>query len=365
MNTQSSPIQSAVLPERTSSPTTPRKTHRGLKLVGFGMAALAVTAVAAQDLVHSATAQNPHAVAQATSWNSTSDNWSGYAETTAQTGQRYTEASAEWTVPAVATLPSSNGAVGCAALWTGIGGATSKDLIQLGTSSCSNSSETGYSAWYEILPAAETIVPSIQIEPGDRVFASLQLVSGSTSSNSQEATATYQNVVQLLHKFDPSFGSTDVIERLRQLLAEGQARFGDEPWWPALTAELHELFGSTSSSSAQVWKLSFQVTSPNGAVQDWTKTISYASSLSSVEWITEAPTGSSGVEPLPNYGVAHFIGISADAATPGFSPSNQIVLGDPHGEASVPSAPVGNADAFNTCYFPTFHITSCPDPRKG
>ncbi|HEV8065951.1 MAG TPA: G1 family glutamic endopeptidase, partial [Acidimicrobiales bacterium] len=279
------PTQSDILSQQSGSQAAPRPAHHGLKVFGAvaaglaftAVAGLAVGAVAAAGLGHAAGADNPRSVAQSTSWNSTSDNWSGYAETTAQTGQRYTQASAEWVVPSVATLQSSNGAVGCAALWTGIGGATSKDLIQLGTSSCSNSSQTGYSAWYEILPAAETIVPSIQIEPGDRVFASLRLVSGGGAANSPEATAAYQDVVQLLQRVDPSFNSTDVIERLRQLLAEGQARYGNEPWWSTVSAELHELFGSTSSTSAQVWQLSFQVTSPDGAVQNWTKTLSYAS----------------------------------------------------------------------------------------
>jgi hypothetical protein len=310
------------------------------------------------------TLQNPKSLAQAASWNSTSDNWSGYAETTAQTGQKYTQASASWTVPSVATMTGTN-RVGCAALWTGIGGATSKDLIQLGTDSCSNSSQTGYFAWYEILPAAGTPVPSLHIQPGDRVVATLQLQTGGTSANTSVLTVKYDAITKLMRSLDPSFGSSDIIERLRQLLVAGTSRLQSEPWWPRVSTELRSLFSSPTpaASSAQVWKLTFQVTSPSGAVQNWTKTLPYTSSLSSAEWITEAPTASTGIEPLPNYGVAHFFSAGADSGTPAFTPENQILLGDPNGQASVPSPPVAPADLFNTCYFPTHQVTACAVPQ--
>ncbi|MGA2210805.1 MAG: G1 family glutamic endopeptidase [Acidimicrobiales bacterium] len=309
------------------------------------------------------TPQNPKSLAQAASWNSTSDNWSGYAETTAQTGQKYTEATATFTVPSVATMSSTN-RVGCAALWTGIGGATSKDLIQLGTDSCSNSSQTGYFAWYEILPAAGTPVPSLQIQPGDRVVASLQLQTGGTTANTSALTVKYDALTQLIRHLDPSFGSSDIIERLRQLLVAGSSRLQSEPWWPRVSTELRSLFSSPTppASSAQMWKLTFQVTSPSGTVQNWTKTLPYTSSLSSAEWITEAPTASTGIEPLPNYGVAHFFSAGANSGTPAFTPENQILLGDPNGQASVPSPPVAPSDLFNTCYFPTHQVTACAAP---
>lgn len=304
---------------------------------------------------------DPKSVSQTTAWNSTSNNWSGYAETTAQTGQKFTKVVAEWVVPSVATMKSTN-AVGCSALWDGIGGATSKDLIQLGTDSCSNASQTGYFAWYEILPAAGVEIPSLAIQPGDRVLATLQLVSGGTNASTQTETANYAAVMRQIQRFDPNFGSKNVIERLRQLLAEGEAHLASEPWFPKVESELRSLFSSPAPSAAQEWQFSFSVTAPNGAVQTWSKTLQYQSSLSSVEWITEAPTASSGIEPLPNYGIAHFLGASVNGTIPSLTPTNQIVLADPHGEASVPSAPVGQVDEFNTCYFPTFNVTACPVP---
>jgi hypothetical protein len=340
--------------------------RRAKKVAGV-LASCALVAVGARSVAgHEAPAPRTSiGMAQSTSWNSTSDNWSGYAETTAQTGQRYTQASAEWIVPSVSPMTSGGASPGCAALWTGIGGATSKDLIQLGTDSCANSTQTGYFAWYEILPAAGTPIQTLQVQPGDKVAASLNLVSGGTSASTVQSTAAFQSVTELLRRFDPSFGSKDVVQELRQLLSHVEARLQSEPWWPMVRDELRKLFDTPApvhTSGSQVWKLSMQITSPDGSVQTWSKTLSYASSLSSAEWITEAPTNSAGVEPLPNYGVAHFLGIAADGATPGFSVGNQIELGDPHGQASIPSVPAGQADAFDTCYFPTYHVSACPVP---
>jgi hypothetical protein len=354
------------------APNQPKpRANRMTKVVGILAIAALVAAVGFESRGAATVAPAGAAsLTQTTAWNSASDNWSGYAETTAQTGERYTASSAEWTVPAVSRLRSVTGKVGCAALWTGIGGATSKDLIQLGTDSCANASQTAYGAWYEILPAASVEIPSLRIDPGERVNASLQLLSGATSEGSGSDAATYGQVTRLLQRFDPSFSSSHVLQELRQLFEQPRARLENEPWWPAVSAKLQALFGSPQSgtsgssapSSGQLWKLEFQVTSPNGSVQRWSKTLSYVSSLSSAEWITEAPTAASGVEPLPNYGTAHFIGISANATIPSVSASNEIVLGDPNGQASVPSQPAGHSDAFDTCYFPTFHVTACPDP---
>jgi Peptidase A4 family len=71
-------------------------------------------------------------------------NWSGYATT----GSGITGVKSTFKVPTVSPLPP-----GFAANWTGIGGYTSQDLIQAGTSE--DEIEGNY-AWYEILPDSET-----------------------------------------------------------------------------------------------------------------------------------------------------------------------------------------------------------------
>jgi hypothetical protein len=72
-------------------------------------------------------------------------NWSGYAT---DPGSGITAVKSTFTVPTVSPLPP-----GFAANWTGIGGYTSSDLIQAGTS---EDEVEGDYAWYEILPASET-----------------------------------------------------------------------------------------------------------------------------------------------------------------------------------------------------------------
>ena len=72
-------------------------------------------------------------------------NWSGYATAP---GSGVTGVKSTFTVPAVSVAPP-----GFAANWAGIGGYTSSDLIQAGTS---EDELQGNYAWYEILPASET-----------------------------------------------------------------------------------------------------------------------------------------------------------------------------------------------------------------
>lgn len=95
----------------------------------------------------------------------TSQNWSGYAAS----GGTYTAVSGTWTVPQFS--PSS--AAGADAAWVGIGGTTSRDLIQAGTQqTVSGSGATHYEAWVEMLPQASHPVP-LTVNPGDSVTVSI------------------------------------------------------------------------------------------------------------------------------------------------------------------------------------------------
>ena len=97
-------------------------------------------------------------------------NWSGYATT----GSGITGVKSTFTVPTVGAVPP-----GFAANWAGIGGYTTSDLIQAGTS---EDELQGYYAWYEILPASETLIsgctndPNCTVNPGDVVTVDIHLV---------------------------------------------------------------------------------------------------------------------------------------------------------------------------------------------
>ena len=108
----------------------------------------------------------------------TSTNWSGYVLPEFVTRQLYFSAQATWIVPTVAfknkQAVSSN--------WVGIGGfcenakckSVDQTLIQLGTAQAATSRKnTSYFAWYEMLPASSVPIPTLAVNPGDIITASL------------------------------------------------------------------------------------------------------------------------------------------------------------------------------------------------
>jgi hypothetical protein len=101
-------------------------------------------------------------------------NWSGYAET-----GTYTGVSATWTVP---TVTSSTSATYSSA-WIGVDGFNNSDLIQTGTEEDYYSGAAHYNAWWEILPASETALPtSYPIGAGDRMSASIYETSSTVTT---------------------------------------------------------------------------------------------------------------------------------------------------------------------------------------
>jgi Peptidase A4 family len=101
-----------------------------------------------------------------------SSNWSGYA----MTGSGFKSVTGQWTVTAVA--PSRKATY--SSEWVGIDGYNNSSLIQTGTESDYYSGSAHYYAWWEILPAAETVIPSISVRPGDAMTASITQGAGSS-----------------------------------------------------------------------------------------------------------------------------------------------------------------------------------------
>jgi peptidase A4-like protein len=95
---------------------------------------------------------------------SSSSNWSGYGAN----GGKFTSVTGTWTVPTVAATGT-----GADATWVGIGGLTSRDLIQAGTQAMVDASGTvEYSSWIEMLPASSRTVP-LSVSAGDSVTVTL------------------------------------------------------------------------------------------------------------------------------------------------------------------------------------------------
>jgi Peptidase A4 family len=104
------------------------------------------------------------------SWAST--NWSGYA----LTGSGFSAAIGNWTVQAV----SRSNRPTFSSQWVGIDGFNNSSLIQTGTESDFYNGQAHYHAWWEILPAAETVITTITVHPGDHMRASITLNSGTS-----------------------------------------------------------------------------------------------------------------------------------------------------------------------------------------
>lgn len=135
-------------------------------------AAAAGLALAALPAVAGATVSNSAAhIVKHTKSVLQSGNWSGYAATSTT----YTSAVGHWTVPTVSGSGSH-----FSSQWVGIDGFSNSNLIQTGTEADVVNGRAQYDAWWEILPAAETVIPSITVRPGDSFTASVAKQSGTT-----------------------------------------------------------------------------------------------------------------------------------------------------------------------------------------
>jgi hypothetical protein len=249
-------------------------------------------------------------VARAPRGQTYSGNWSGYVLANYQTGATYSSATATWQVPTVSYDASGGGTWQASGTWVGIGGfcenahcgRADHTLIQLGTEEDAYSDHTTkYAAWYEMLPNPETPISGLTINPGDIITASLSVV--------------------------PS--------------ALAAAR-GSKP-------------GGGGGSSGQNWLLTLTDNSTN---QTFTITVPYNSSLLSAEWIEEAPSSSGGTLPLAQYSnplsfdpLVSGSDLSANGKPVSLSLStNGIIMLNPYGETSNPSAPDSDDSGFNTCW---------------
>jgi hypothetical protein len=124
----------------------------------------------------------------------TSHNWSGYAAT----GGPFTGVMGTWIVP----QPMVTGGSGVGATWVGIGGVTSRDLIQAGTQDVTpGGGQAQFQAWIEMLPAVSQQVP-LAVAPGDSVTVSINeqgegsgswqiFMTNKTSGQTFQTTANY------------------------------------------------------------------------------------------------------------------------------------------------------------------------------
>jgi Peptidase A4 family len=238
----------------------------------------------------------------------TSGNWSGYvARSTTNIGgftatTTYTNIGGSWVVPSV---QSSTGPT-ASSTWIGIDGSGNANLIQTGTEQdYSPGSGASYYAWWEILPAAETRLPtdSYPVKPGDSMSAEI-------------------------HPSKPSA----------------------EP--------------PNNEQSENNWDI---VLKDNTAGWTFATTKTYNGPLTSAEWIQEATTVGGKVADLTKYSSMSFTGAfdnDPDGATSaGLTTSEQRIMVQKGVQVSTPSAPVCTADGFTVAYGATAPaVAPCPTP---
>ena len=145
-----------------------------------------------------------------------SDNWAGYAVKSTN-GQSFSTVSASWTEPSV----SASSDQGYSAFWVGLGGASeqSQSLEQVGTSAEVADGQTGYYAWYELLPATQTRL-NIAIHAGDHISARVT-VNGTTVTVSLSDQTTGQSVSKTLQMSNPDTSSAEWIAEAPAAETEG------------------------------------------------------------------------------------------------------------------------------------------------
>jgi hypothetical protein len=106
----------------------------------------------------------------------TSTNWSGYAVVTASSIITCVEA--EWVQPMVKCHGTKQTSV---SIWVGLGGFGQGRLVQTGTAAdCVQGASIDYS-WHESLPKERHEIDTpVSVQPGDRIWAQVRWLSGST-----------------------------------------------------------------------------------------------------------------------------------------------------------------------------------------
>ena len=155
------------------------------RTVGFGVAALSVGALLAPVAVPvtPATATVTTAGPMIRASGQHSSNWSGFA-----LAGSYSRITGSWVVPRV--NPAAPTVTTYASTWIGVDGLANANLIQTGTESDVINGAVHYDAWWEVLPAAERVIPKMTVSPGDHMTASLLRTSGKKWTISLTDTTT-------------------------------------------------------------------------------------------------------------------------------------------------------------------------------
>jgi hypothetical protein len=131
--------------------------------------------------------------------NTTSSNWSGYADTNYTTKGKFKSVSATWNVPEVAPAPNDCTAgtfatgEGLAGFWIGLDGAADNTVEQTGTATECYEGTEYYWSWYEMYPKGLVVIGLVN--PGDQITASVKSTSSGYTLYLKDVTSGAVNNV--------------------------------------------------------------------------------------------------------------------------------------------------------------------------
>jgi hypothetical protein len=229
-----------------------------------------------------------------------SSNWSGYAETGA-----YSAVQASWTVasvsPGIATqFGRSTGWF--SATWVGIDGYNNSSLIQTGTEQDYYGGTAHYTAWWEILPAAETVI-SEPVSPGDSITATITkgATAGAIAQTNASAGAVASGRVSargLQARARRTHPTTTTVAPTTTTVAPTTTTVAPTTTTVAPTTTTVAPTTTTAPSNND-WTITIADTS---AGWSFTTVQSYTGPATSAEWVVEAPSVNGRIATLADYG---------------------------------------------------------------
>ena len=153
----------------------------------------------------------------ATTVNTTSVNWSGYAvETNLASPQEYafTDVTGSWIVPSVSSSQTAYSST-----WIGLDGDSSNTVEQIGTEQDYINGKAVYYAWYEMYPN-KPVKLDLVIKAGDKITADVKYLGNDTYQLTLDDLSSHQSSTILVESSKPIRSSAEWIEEATGKLAD-------------------------------------------------------------------------------------------------------------------------------------------------
>jgi Peptidase A4 family len=159
-------------------------------------------------------------------------NWSGFADVTSSSSQKFTSVSGRWTMPAMSCLPGAyrTGDV-FLSQWVGLDGATDSTVEQLGSAAECYEGVEYYFVWYEMFPSATVVEGTTACiddnvdcpQPGDQISASVTVTPGASGENDYALSLTDQTRPQENFSVTASCATTTCLDASAEWVIERPA----------------------------------------------------------------------------------------------------------------------------------------------